>query len=172
MKTTTLKTFVLALTVFSLFGCKKNSGDDYFVKLKINGNWETWSQNVIGELGPDFANPAKTDFGVTSYNDAQTDGFDLTIQIDGSNFTTGTYESDDPLYYIVIDYFTGISGGTSRFYGISTAPGQPDSKYTVHVTSITNTTLRGTFTGNYLYDDIADESINITEGEFFVRRAR
>ncbi len=170
MKTNTFKTFLLLLAVFSFFGCKKSSGDGYYVKLKINGSWITW-ETAIGELGPDFADPAKTDFGVTANNDSQDDVFDLTIQINGSNFTTGTYASDNLNYYIVIDYLKDASGN-AKFYQISDAPGRPACKFTVNVTAITSTTLKGTFTGNYLYDDIDDESLELTEGEFFVRRAR
>ena len=170
MKKFNLTTMVLLLATLSFFSCSKKSDNDYFVKLKINGNWVTW-KTVIGELGPDLANASKTDLGVTANNDASTDVFDLTIQINGSNFTTGTYASDNLSYFVFISYSKDVTTN-AKFYDLEDAPTGPSSKYTINITSITDTELRGTFTGNYLYSNMADESINITEGEFFVRRAR
>ena len=173
MKLVPVKSLVVLLVFFSFFSCKKNSTgtDGYYVKLKINGNWVTW-KTVAGELGPDFANPAKTDLGVTGNDDAMKDVFDISIQIDGSNFTTGSYVSDNVNYTVFISYAKDAGAANSHFYDIANISNQPDSKYTVNVTSITNTELRGTFTGNYLSEFITDETLNLTEGEFFVRRAR
>ncbi|HEY5371912.1 MAG TPA: hypothetical protein VIJ75_23260 [Hanamia sp.] len=49
--------------------------------------------------------------------------------------------------------------------------------YIVTITSITPTQIKGTFTGNYLYDDSNSDDpdggiVNITEGEFQVKRVR
>jgi hypothetical protein len=173
MKLIPVKSIVVLLVFFSFFSCKKDSGgtNGYYVKLKINGNWVTW-KTVVGELGPDFGNPAKTDLGVTGNDDAMKDVFDLTIQIDGSNFATGSYASDNANYLVVVSYAKDAAVANSHYYDISTVSGHPDSKYTVNITSITNTELRGTFTGNYLSEFITDDMLNLTEGEFFVRRAR
>jgi hypothetical protein len=169
-----MKNGVLTLLTALLFlmGCKKDNNDpDYYVKLKINGNWVTW-KTVAGELGPDFANATKTDFGVTANDDASTQVFDLTIQVDGPNFNTGTYVSDNLNYWVVISYVSGANTANMKYYDIQDASNRPASKYTINVTSITDTELRGTFTGNYLLNYTDDETIDITEGEFKVRRAR
>ena len=168
-----MKKGVLTLLIALLFlaGCKKdNDVPDYYVKLKINGNWVTW-KTVAGELGPDLANATKTDFGVTANDDASSQVFDLSIQVDGPNFNTGTYTSDNLNYWVVISYVSGANTANMKFYSIGDAPNRPSSKYTINVTSITATELRGTFTGNYL-TNIDDETIDITEGEFKVRRLR
>lgn len=168
-----MKNGVLTLLVALLFlaGCKKDNNDpDYYVKLKINGNWVTW-KTVAGELGPDLGNSAKTDFGVTANDDALTQVFDLTIQVDGPNFNTGTYVSDNLNYWVVISYVSGANTANMKFYDIEDATNRPSSKYTINVTSITDKELRGTFTGNYL-TNIDDETIDITEGEFKVKRVR
>lgn len=170
-----MKHGVLTLLIALLFlaGCKKDNNDDpdYYVKLKINGNWVTW-KTVAGELGPDLANAAKTDFGVTANDDGLTQVFDLTIQVDGPNFTTGTYTSDNTNYWVFISHVTGANTSNMKFYSIEDAANRPSSKYTVNVTSITATELRGTFTGNYLYNSTDDQTIDITEGEFKVKRVR
>ena len=98
--------------------------------------------------------------------------FDLTVQVDGPNFNTGTYVSDNLNYWVVISYVSGANTANMKFYDIEDASGRTSSKYTITVTSITDTELRGTFTGNYLYNNSDDETIDITEGEFKVRRAR
>ena len=170
-----MKNSVLTLLIALIFlgGCKKdNSNDsDYYVKLKINGNWVNW-KTVAGELGPDLANSAKTDFGVTANDDALQTIFDFTIQIDGANFNTGTYSSDNLNYWTVVNYMTNANTANMKLYDIGDATGRPESKYVINVTSITSTELRGTFTGNYLYDQTNDQTVDITEGEFKVRRIR
>ncbi|MBL0359138.1 MAG: hypothetical protein IPP72_20735 [Chitinophagaceae bacterium] len=57
---------------------------------------------------------------------------------------------------------------------IESVDGRPESAYTVNVTEITATTLRGTFTGNYLTDNFSGSGTvaEVTEGEFYVKRAR
>jgi hypothetical protein len=170
MKILSLKTFVL-LVIISFFSCKKNSNHDYYVKLKIDGNWITW-KIVVGEIGPDLADATKTDFGVTANNDSKTDVFDISVQIGGNNFTTGTYDSDNGNYWVDISYAKDVGTGGSKYFFINDALNQPASRYLVNVTSITSTELRGSFTGNYLYDDFVGETLNVTDGEFFVKRAR
>jgi hypothetical protein len=170
MKINYLK-LLLLLMVISFFSCKKKSDNDYFVKLKINGTWVTW-KTVAGELGPDLADPSKTDLGVTGNDDAMKDVFDLSIQIDGSNFTTGSYDSDNGNYWVIVSYAKNAGAANSQYFDISSVSGQPDSKYIVNITSITDKDIRGTFSGNYLSEFISDEMLNLTEGEFFVRRLR
>jgi hypothetical protein len=170
MKIISLKTIVL-LAAFSFFSCKKNSDNNYYVKLKINGTWVTWKV-VVGELGPDLANSAKTDLGVTANDDAMKDVFDISIQVDGSNFTTGSYDSDNSNYWVIVSYAKDAGSAGSKYFDIEDDSNRPPSRYIVNVTSITDKELRGSFTGNYLHDYFDDESLDITEGEFFVKRIR
>src|ERR1043166_2334663 len=172
MQILSLKTLGL-LAVISFFSCSKGSSDkaDYYVKLKIDGNWITWKV-VTGELGADLADASKTDFGITANNDAMKDVFDISIQVTGSIFNTGTYESDSPNYLALVSYAKDVGTGNSKYFDIEDAPTGAPSKYTINVNSITSTTLRGTFTGNYLLHSNSGEIMNLTEGEFFVQRIR
>ncbi|MEO8404982.1 MAG: hypothetical protein ABI480_10315 [Chitinophagaceae bacterium] len=170
MKILSLKLILCLFVVTGILSCSKNHDSKYYVKLKINGTWVTW-EKAIGELGPDLANAAKTDFGVTANNDNSSDIFDLSVQVDGPNFNTGIYDSDNSNYLTLISYSKDVTS-TFEDYEIESKSGQPDARYLVNVTSITPTELTGTFTGNYLYDYFDDKTLNVTEGEFFVRRAR
>lgn len=166
------RAIMFLLTVLAFISCKKdssgtNSNTDYYVKFKMNGNWVTW-KTVAGELGPDLADASKTDFGVTANDDAQKNVLDLSVQVDGSTFNTGSYDSDNGNYWVVISFLKDANTATMKYYDLSGT----SSKYIVNVTSITSTELRGTFTGNYLYDNFDQESLPITEGEFFVKRIR
>ncbi|MBL0359137.1 MAG: hypothetical protein IPP72_20730 [Chitinophagaceae bacterium] len=91
------------VTLFAL-SCKKSSTSNngtYFVKIKKNGTWISFA-TTAGELGPDGFNAAYTDFGVSAITTSGTERFDLTVQINGTNFATGTYHSSTivshPLY--------------------------------------------------------------------------
>ena len=164
--------FICFATVLLFSSCKKNNDNsDYYVKLKIDGNWITWT-TVVGELGPDLADPSKTDLGVTANDDAQKDVFDISIQIDGSNFTTGAYATDNPNYWVFIAYAKDLGTVNAQGFLVNDKMGLPPSKFTVNILSITDDAIRGNFIGNYLYDDNADEVMNLTEGEFFVQRIR
>ncbi len=173
------KLFRLALCTIILFcaaSCKKDSTSstpDQYVKIKKNGTWKTYSK-VAGELGPDLLNSSKTDFGVSAFTDDNAESFDLTIQINGSNFVTGTYYSDNADYYVDANFTTGFNSNEIQHYYIQNGVLNEDAHYTVKVTSITPTYLTGSFTGNYLYDSFASDSgiVRITEGEFRVKRIR
>src|SRR5437773_7961158 len=178
MKFKNIKTLIFLSAALAIFSCKKDSSGsnsttnpDYYVKFKMNGNWATW-KTVVGELGPDLGDPAKTDFGVTANDDAQKNILDISIQVDGSNFTTGSYDSDNGNYWVVMSYVKDANTGTMKYYDIEDAASGPPSKYTVNVTSITSTELRGTFSGNYLFNYDNQESMTITDGEFVVKRIR
>lgn len=155
-----------------LASCKKgNDTPDSYLKLKINGAWVTW-KSALGELGPDLADPSKTDLGLTATDDAQKDIFDFTIQVDGNNFQTGTYMSDNPAYLMVMSYYRDANAANSNFFDIATAPSMPESKFIINITSITSSHIEGNFNGNYLYDSFDDVMLGLTEGEFRVRRIR
>ena len=175
MKIRSFSALAIGALLIITISCKKNSTGTYgnsYLKIKKNGTWVTYP--AIGELGPDFADDSKTDFGVTAVSEDQNERFDLTIQIDGHNFQTGTYNTTDPSYYIDMSYTSGASGADFIYYDIGEVDGNGPSQYIIKVISITSTELKGTFTGTYLSDDIGSDPsiIPITEGEFRVKRAR
>ena len=171
------KCLFVSLFIF-LLSCKKSSptdtNPDSYVKIKKNGTWKTYAK-AYGDLGPDLINAAKTDFGVSAYTDDQTENFDLSVQVDGSMFGTGTYNSDNYTdYYFDVNFTTGLNSNQAHRFEIENGVNDEPCKYILHVTSITPTYLTGTFTGNYLYDSFASDSgiVRITEGEFKVKRLR
>lgn len=162
---------------FVSFSCKKDSNStnsDSYVKIKKNGNWITYKG--LGELGPDLGDNTKIDLGISGASADNKDNFDISIQLDGNNFPTGTYSSDQTQYWMPIDFITG-DGSTLKAYDISDADGMDPSKYIVNITSITSTQIVGNFTGNYLYSSINNTDpdggiVYITEDEFKVKRVR
>lgn len=165
----------LAVSTFSCSKKSDSSGDSY-VKFKLNGEWVTY--DGLGELGPDLGNATLTDLGVTGTSKDRKNTFDISIQINGSDFKTGLYASDQyPDYQLLVDYLVNPDPNTMKYYEIDDALGLAPSKYTVHISSITPTQIKGTFTGNYLYDNFSSGDPDggiayITEGQFQVKRIR
>lgn len=170
---------LLLSLVFVAFSCKKDSnstssGSDSYVKIKMNGNWITYKG--LGELGPDLDDNTKIDLTISGASTDNKDNFSISIQLDGNNFPTGTYSSDETQYWMPIDFMTD-TGSSLKDYDISDAMGMDPSKYTVNITSITSSEIKGTFTGNYLFSSFNDTDpdggiVYITEGEFKVKRIR
>jgi hypothetical protein len=177
MRSVIMKTVSLLLLPIIIFSCKKDNDksqpaeEGYYVKLKIDGTWVTWKV-VAGELGEDLADPTKTDFGVTANDDAMKDVFDISIQVDGGTVVAGDYASDNPDYWATVSYAKDIGTANAEYFDIEDAPSSPASKYIVHIQSINDTELKGSFTGNYLFNFSSGTTKNITEGEFFVQRLR
>lgn len=180
MEKNTLGKLLFLLLILVATSCKKDStpsDNDSYVKFKLNGNWVTYK--ALGEIGPDLGDATKTDIGVDGYSDDKKNAFSISIQIDGSDFKTGTYLSDQyPQYYVIVDFTSNPDPSTDKYYEISNAIDNNPSKYIVNITSITPTQIKGTFTGNYLYDSFHDDNdpdggiVYITEGEFQVKRVR
>lgn len=172
-KVTSLYLLIICSLCFSIVSCKKDSAkenedSEYYVKFKMDGTWITWT-NGLAELGPDLDDNTKTNFSFIGHNPGGSEMFGISFQVDGSAISQGTYSSDD--YYMPIDYTTG-SGNNMKWYSMQTNQA-PYSSYTVTLSAITNTTIKGNFTGNFLVND-SDENdkVSITEGDFFLKRIR
>ena len=173
MKPKLLHLLLFASIVFTAFSCKKDDAkSDYFFKITKDGV-ETSYPIVAGELGPDLADPSFTDLGIRGQSENGNDILDLTIQVTGKTFSTGTYSSDNPDYQVIFSYLVK-SGNSLSNYDISDATGRAPSKYIVTITSITSDEITGNFTGNYLYDDFSTSAgiFEIPKGSFHVKRIR
>lgn len=179
-KITLTKLLLLLVVVLLVASCKKDTdtkdSNSSYVKFKLNGDWVTYKW--LGELGPDLGDATLTDLGISGYSDDQKNTFNISIQINGTNFTTGTYLSDQyPLYRVVVSLFLRPEPSTGKYYQIENALDKDPSKYTVKINSITPSQIKGTFTGNYL-SSISNQNdpdggvIYVTEGEFQVKRIR
>jgi len=172
------KLLLLSLVLLT-FSCKKDptskADSDSYVKIKKNGTWITYAG--LGELGPDLGNASLTDLGVSGSTSDGKEVFNITIQMDGPDLTTGTYLSDVYTPYVVDVSLTTGAASALKYYDVEDALNKPSAKFIINVTSITSTQISGTFTGNYLYDDFSSGDpdggvIAITEGEFKVKRIR
>ncbi len=172
-KTTSLYLLLFCSLCFSFSSCKKdstkeNNDSEYYVKLKIDGSWVTWT-NGLAELGPDLDDNTKTNFSFVGNSPDGNQMFGISFQVDGTSISQGTYSSDD--YFMPIDYTTG-SGSNMKWYSMQTHK-TPYSSYTITLSAITNTTIKGHFNGNFLVNDLDEnDNISITEGDFFLRRIR
>lgn len=167
---TTLPLITIALISLLFAGCKKDVKDkgDYYVKYKVNGTLFTWI-DVFGDLGPSLTTNGVTTFALKSFDDTETDAFDIFLNVTG-NITTGTYTypADD----ILVDYRLYAYTPSEMLYSLNQATGRPAPQFTLTFTSITADEIRGNFTANYLARSGTDETIEITEGEFLVPRIR
>ncbi|MBL7697776.1 MAG: hypothetical protein JNK79_06440 [Chitinophagaceae bacterium] len=163
-----------AIVIPALFlSCKKNTytetQSDFYLKFKLNGKWVTWTK-VLGELAPYLADESKTDLSVTGQSDDNKAVLDISVQVDGEAINAGSYSSDD--YRLPIIYAKG-GGDNTDSYTLGSVDGRDRSRYIVTITSITENTITGTFTGNYLESEFQENtSVEITEGQFKVHRLR
>ena len=181
MKKNVLSKLLLLLLVLGIASCKKDSTtspatSDSYVKFNVNGNWVTYKG--LGELGPDLDDATKTDLVISGNSDDNKNNFSISVQVDGSNLNTGSYSSDQyPQSFVTVDYMISPDASTIKDYDIDDALGNEPSKYIVTLTSVSSTQIKGTFSGNYLYDsfnsDDADKGIvQITEGTFQLKRTK
>jgi hypothetical protein len=158
-----------ALLLTTIFSCKKESTNSgYYVKIKQDGNWINFA-TVAGELGPDLLDPSVTDLVIAAESTGNTEAFRIALQ--GTTIPTGTYDTDDQSTVTMsIVYMTNVTT-SPRMHSV-----EPNttafSRYIVKITSITAGEIEGSFTGNFLYDSASDETLNITEGQFKVKRIR
>jgi len=171
MKSTYPIFFTVYVLLLASTGCKKNNNNvpisQYYLKIKIEGNWVTW-KNSLAEIGPDLDNPTKTNFSFQGASDDNKEGFGMSLQVNGSSITNVTYSSDD--YIMPGEYTINENGSTTRY---QLSDNGPFSKYTITITSITATEVKGNFAGNFFVNTaINTQTIAITEGEFFLKRVR
>src|SRR5688572_4095949 len=152
---TAIAVFVVSLLFFS---CKKSSDSKYYVKFKLNGNWVTM-KNVLGEIGPDLADPDLLDFGLTANSEDQKEIFDISLQTGADFFETGkVYNSED--WFMPVGYSKDISSTSTVYYDNHNGKdGMDFPYYTITFTVITDKEVKGTFTGNYLYDYFNEEIV-------------
>jgi len=126
---------------------------------------------VYCSIKPNVSIPTKTDFVLTARTSDFRSDLAITVQVNGG-FTTGTYETviDSGNYPAIADYFVDQGQPNERDFTIENAPAKPNCRFTVTITSIESTLVKGTFSANYLYDPAHNESIIISEGSFVAKR--
>jgi hypothetical protein len=156
---------ILSISLLSIFfaSCKKSGTEQvYSFKTKIDGNWVTYA-NAKFTIAPNSSDSSLTDLLIT----AGTELSNINIYMSSAtNYVAGDYNTTSTSPYIMQLSLFKEENNYLKVFG-TTGPGTgTDPYYIVHITSVTPTEIRGTITGNYLYDGYDAESINLTEGEF------
>lgn len=156
---------ILGIVVISMFfaSCKKSSNEPvYSFKTKIDGSWVTYS-NAKFTISPNTSDPSISDLLIS----AGTELHNINIFMQSAvSYSAGSFNTTDSIpYSMQISVFRDENNYLKVFGTAGPATGtQP--YYVVNITSITATEIRGTITGNYLYNNYDVESMNLTEGEF------
>ncbi len=168
-----MKSLPIALLILlSIAGCKKKDlveEKKYEVSFHRDGIKEEFSP-FFCTIQPHTTMPGKTEFMLAAQSISQTDHLGITIVVTG-DLQVGRYESTTSNHTVTADYFKNVGLANERDYTIDHAPTTVNSAFTVDITGLDSKEVRGTFTGNYLYDRPNNESTIITEGNFVVKRS-
>ena len=162
---------IILLTLLSFAACNKKEvlqSPNYEVVLKKDGVKETFVLQH-SSIQPSATIQGKTNFMFVAVSNDQKHHFAITIQVNGS-FKTGIYQSGNSDYTVITDYFKNVGQTNEKDYTIDHAPSMPNSSFTVNITTIDEQQIKGTFSGNYLYDRLNNELIVVSEGNFTVKR--
>jgi hypothetical protein len=166
--------FTVLATAILFLSCKKDSGlsnaeSGYYLKFKMKDQWILW-RVVTSDIATDPDNEGENDLVIAGQADDNSAALQLRIQMNGgAPITAGDYSSDDrhmPILYLKL---------TPEFqaYSIGSATGMENAKYVVTISSITDSTVSGHFSGNYLENKLVpDDIVQITEGQFNMLRER
>ena len=160
---------IISFTIFILPSCKK--GVQPIVKLEVAFKKDGVSETLIpyySAIQPNATIPGVTNFTMVAKSPDDKVHFAITVQVHG-DFTTGIYTTTNTNCYVTPDYFRNQGMPDERDFGIDNAPGQAPGYFFVNIFSITDKEIKGTFSGNYLYDRPHNEMITVSEGSFVVR---
>ena len=153
----------IAVTTIFFASCKKSSSEPvYSFKTKIDGAWVTFADAKF-TISPNTSDPSISDLLIS----AGTEQNNINIFMQSAvSYSAGSFNTTDSIpYSMQISVFKDEANYLKVFGTGGPATGtQP--YYVVNITSITSTEIRGTITGNFLYDNYDAESMNLTEGEF------
>jgi hypothetical protein len=101
-----------------------------------------------------------------------TDGkqrFDITVQKVGTTFAIGEYDSDNLDMDITLTKNFGTPSAEYYRFGYN-ATFTNYSHFKIKLTSITADRIQGSFVGNFLVNQLTGTVLEVTEGEFSVKR--
>lgn len=164
--------FTVLSSAILFLSCTKSSGlsnaeGGYYIKFKIKNEWVLW-RVVASDIDDDPDNESVSDLVIAGQADDNSAALQLRIQMDGP-ITAGEYSSDErhmPILYLKL-------APEFQSYALGSSTGMSNSKYVITISSITDSTVSGRFTGNYLENKLVpDDVVEITEGQFNMLRAR
>jgi hypothetical protein len=167
-----MKNFLFAVCligiVFSFNSCKKDHAEtSYYCKVKVDDQWITYGGAQF-YLNTDPLDSTITDFQI--YAGTLIENFNISIQ-SSTGINTGSYNSGDhmPAYRMFINAFKEVGAVQENYSTIGPGTGN-EPAYTVTITSFSQSEIRGTIAGNYLWDDYDQKAMNVTAGEFVAKR--
>lgn len=168
-----MKKVLQGMLLFSfvlLIACKKDKTPVYDLTLTINGTAVLLHQ-ATAYLGPDTLNAGHTELYLTAATYDSSKALTISIRKNDLTLSTGAYTSPGTGYTLLVEYYENIPGNIKN-YSIANAPGKGTSQYTVNLTEVTASYIRGNFTGNYLTDTFSasNTTAEVPQGEFFALR--
>lgn len=173
MKTLTI---IGAAVLLFFTACKKNgsSGSTYSVSFTFNGVNKTFTGYVGAKFGTLTGYITLTVLGSDSSTSVNNNfGFYLDNYTGGSPIVAGQYQDTDTTYTLLTNY---TSNGVTYDAGQTVAAAAVTNNvpitnhFKVNITSLTNTTIRGNFSGDYYQagNVQAGAKVTITNGSFYV----
>jgi hypothetical protein len=163
-----------AIAFLSFTSCSKDNNPDsgnYYMKLKVKGEWITLN-TAFGDIEPVQGDPSMISFIASCADETQNTRLTINLFTDGPVLKTGTYRIEDADTELVLAYVKNAKSADPLFYSTDYYLGSGATIYDLTITSITDDVISGTFRGNYLLEAFTENPLELTEGEFRLRRAK
>jgi hypothetical protein len=165
---------ILVLTLFGTLSCnKKNDGDGFYIKFKVNGTTKEYTGYVVAHVDVVSGTATLTILGApsaTTFDDYM--GIYIANDPSGNNITAGIYEDLSGDFTVLttyassrIEYEAGQSVAEDAAAGSITIP----IHFNAIINSMSDETVKGSFSGSYYADGDVENGtrLDITEGEFY-----
>lgn len=161
--------------IVSLFiACSKDSGPEFFVKIKTDSGWVTF--DGVGEYGIDTKDSNFYKILVNGTRPESLYSFDILVRKqDTVPIPPGLYMNNSIDYDVIVSYSRPDDlNNLEYFHSAEDVPNREPSSYSVKFLNITDEIIEGNFFGNYLTKTGTIDStlVTITEGSFRVKRFR
>jgi hypothetical protein len=170
---------VLTFTIFLFSSCQKEgsqNNESFHVTCSVDGKAMSFNGFTFAHIETQAGQQAITINGATGLTaDAASVGFVITNAPSGNPITAGTYRDTATKYELLASYAPNVSGidyvaGTTFYSEAKNAGVTVSNHFTVTISSWTNETVKGTFSGDFYYDGVpAGAKKSITNGDFFVK---
>src|SRR5262245_43201530 len=142
MKNQLIRTVSMALVAAVVFlSCGKDKPTEYFIKFKVDGAEVKFQK--AGFVVQQSMDPDKIYIVVAGRSDDQQNIFTVDVEVP-KELAPGTYDSENDM----LEFGYGVNGTPNRYYAMYPVTGQPNPHFTLTITSISETEIRGHFTGN------------------------
>lgn len=169
MKNQLIRTLLAAVVFSSLFlSCSKEKPAEYFIKFKVDGEEVEFKKaHFIVQPASD---PDKIYIIIAGRSTDMKEVFIVDVEVPKEP-GPATFDSETDM----LEFGYGINGtpGTppipARYYTMWPISGEPDPHFTLTITAISETEIRGHFTGTYLATEDGTNTIAVPEGSFVAK---